>query len=153
VVHHLANWIIKKADSIAISIRFTPDTSGQFIDTLYIANSSLTSPAKIPISGNGTATGVMQYGDNIPTVYVLYQNYPNPFNPSTSFSFALPSKAYVIFKVFDVLGREVSTIVSGELPAGTYTRQWNAANMPSGVYFYHLQAGTYSATKKLLLLK
>jgi hypothetical protein len=56
-------------------------------------------------------------------------------------------------KVYDILGREVSTLVSGEMQAGNYTRQWNAENMPSGVYFYRLQAGTYSETKKLLLLR
>jgi hypothetical protein len=55
--------------------------------------------------------------------------------------------------VFDIMGREVATIVSEEMLAGTYTRQWSAVNIPSGVYFYRLQAGTYNATKKLLLLK
>ena len=90
---------------------------------------------------------------NKPISYALRQNFPNPFNPTTSISFALPTRSFVSLKVFDVLGREVSTIVCGELQAGTYTRQWNAANLASGVYFYRLQAGTYSDTKKLLLLR
>ena len=89
----------------------------------------------------------------LPKVYRLQQNYPNPFNPTTIFSFELPSRSNVTLKVFDVLGREVSTIVSGELQAGSYTREWNASAFASGVYFYRLQAGTYSETKKLLLLK
>jgi hypothetical protein len=55
--------------------------------------------------------------------------------------------------VYDVIGREVATIFSGELPAGNYTRQWNAAAMPSGIYFYRLAAGSYTATKKLVLIK
>jgi len=83
----------------------------------------------------------------------LSQNYPNPFNPTTTISFSLPTKSFVSLKVFDILGRDVATIFSGELPAGTCTRQWNAANMASGVYYYRLQAGSYSETKKLVLLK
>ena len=98
------------------------------------------------------ATNVAEQ-DNTPNKFVLRQNYPNPFNPSTTISFDLPSRSLVSLKVFDILGREVSTIISGELQAGSYTRQWNAANMSSGVYFYRLQAGTYMEMKKLLLLK
>jgi photosystem II stability/assembly factor-like uncharacterized protein len=89
----------------------------------------------------------------LPRGYTLAQNYPNPFNPTTTISFEIPSLSFVSLKVFDILGREVSTIVSEELQAGTYTRQWNAANMASGVYFYRLHAGTYSQTKQLLLLR
>ena len=100
-----------------------------------------------------TLTGVNQKESNIPRVFALEQNYPNPFNPTTTISFTLPSRSIVSLKVFDILGREVSTIVSGELQAGSYTQQWNAVNMSSGVYFYRLQAGTYSDAKKLLLLK
>ena len=88
-----------------------------------------------------------------PLEYYLGQNFPNPFNPATTFSFVLPARSFVSIKIFDMLGREVSTIVSAELQAGTYTRRWNAANMASGVYFYRLQAGAFSQTKKLLLLK
>ncbi len=88
-----------------------------------------------------------------PTRFSLSQNYPNPFNPTTTISFTLPSRSIVSLKVFDMLGREVSMIVSGELQAGNYNRQWNAANMASGVYFYSLQAGTNTETKNLLLLK
>jgi len=98
-------------------------------------------------------TAVKDSKSKIPTTFSLSQNYPNPFNPATTISFALPSRSLVSLKVFDILGREVSTIVSGELQAGSYTRQWNASNMASGVYFYRLQAGSFSETKKLLLLK
>jgi len=90
---------------------------------------------------------------DIPTIFSLSQNYPNPFNPTTTISFALPTRSYVSLKIFDMLGREVSTIVQGELQAGAYTRRWNAAGMASGVYFYRLQAGIYADAKKLMLLK
>jgi Secretion system C-terminal sorting domain len=85
--------------------------------------------------------------------YSLNQNYPNPFNPSTTFSFNLPSRSFVSLKVFDLIGKEVATIVSEEMQAGNYSRQWNASDLPSGVYFYRLQAGSFAETKKLILLK
>ena len=98
-------------------------------------------------------TSVAELPGDVPKHYNLHQNYPNPFNPSTTILFDLPSRSSVSLKVYDILGREVSTIVSEELQAGSYTRQWNAANIPSGVYLYRLQAGTYSDSKKFLLLK
>ncbi len=98
-------------------------------------------------------TSVPASKSDAPQTFSLAQNYPNPFNPSTTISFSLPSQSFVSLKVFDIIGREVATIVSEEMPAGTYTRQWNAAKMSSGIYFYRLQAGSYTQTKKLVLLK
>jgi non-lysosomal glucosylceramidase len=89
----------------------------------------------------------------VPIYYTLFQNYPNPFNPSTIISFILPSKSFVSLKVFDLLGREVSTLLKEELSAGSYSRQWNATGMPSGIYLYRLEAGLFSETKKLVLLR
>jgi hypothetical protein len=94
-----------------------------------------------------------QIADKMPGTFVLDQNYPNPFNPSTTISFNLPERSFVSLKLFDLTGREVTTLVAAELPAGHQTIQWNAADMTSGVYFYHLQAGTHNATKKLVLIK
>jgi hypothetical protein len=88
-----------------------------------------------------------------PKEFTLNQNYPNPFNPSTTISFSLPQKLLVSLKVFDALGKEVSTLLSEELPAGKYRRQWSAAGLPSGIYFYRLQTGFFTETKKLILLK
>jgi pectate lyase len=85
--------------------------------------------------------------------FSLCQNRPNPFNPTTMISFDLPSKSSVLLKVFDLLGREVATIVSEHLTAGYHSRQWNADGLPSGIYFYRLQAGTFTQTKKLVLLR
>lgn len=105
-----------------------------------------------------TATGVRSI--NMIHGYMLKQNYPNPFNPSTDISFSIPSDSFVSLVIFDSIGREVSTIVSGELSAGNYERRWNAAGMASGVYYYRLsarslrgEAGSFTETKKLLLLK
>jgi len=90
---------------------------------------------------------------NVPLQFGLEQNYPNPFNPSTTISFSLSHQSFISLKVFNLIGREVATIESGEMPAGNYTRIWNATNISSGIYFCRLQADTYTETKKLVLLK
>ncbi len=101
----------------------------------------------------GAGTGVEERGNNQPFVFSLNQNYPNPFNPSTIISYQVPSDGMVSLKVYDMLGREVSTLVNGVKAAGNYTATFNAANLPSGVYFYTLQAGNYTVTKKAILLR
>lgn len=83
----------------------------------------------------------------------LSQNYPNPFNPSTTISFSLPKKEFVTLKIYDVLGKEITTLVNEELNAGSYKNDWNAGNLASGIYFYRLQAGKYNETRKIMLLK
>ena len=89
----------------------------------------------------------------LPRAFSLSQNYPNPFNPNTNFRFEIRDLGFVSLKVYDVLGREVATLVTEQLPPGRYTRQWNASGMPSGVYFYRLTSGEYVETKKLVLLR
>ena len=89
----------------------------------------------------------------MPGHFSLDQNYPNPFNPSTTISFSLPAKSFVSLKVFDIVGKEVATIVSEEMPAGNYSRYWNAASVSSGVYFCRLQAISFIETRKLVLLR
>jgi hypothetical protein len=98
-------------------------------------------------------TSVETPSSRLPVHFDLDQNYPNPFNPATTISFDLPAPSFVSLIVFDALGREASTIVSEELPAGTHARRWNAADLAGGVYFYRLQAGSFTATKKLVLLR
>jgi photosystem II stability/assembly factor-like uncharacterized protein len=97
--------------------------------------------------------GVQPINSNVPSAYQLGQNYPNPFNPSTKISFSLPKSDFVKLTVFDLLGREVTSLVKEELKPGTYEVDWNASNYPSGVYFYKLTSGNYTETKKMILLK
>ena len=80
-------------------------------------------------------------------------NFPNPFNPTTTISFTLPEKSFVALKIFDVLGREVATLVNGIKESGEHKATFNASNLPSGVYIYSIQAGIYSAVKKMILVK
>jgi hypothetical protein len=89
----------------------------------------------------------------LPEKYLLRQNYPNPFNPSTVITFSLPSKSFVTLKIFDVIGREIASVVSEELSEGNYSRQWNAQGISSGVYFYRICAGSFVETKKMILLR
>jgi hypothetical protein len=98
-------------------------------------------------------TGVEEGTVEIPTEFSLQQNYPNPFNPTTVFNYQLPSACHVRFDIFDILGRNVATLVNERKSAGNYNLEFNAIRLTSGVYFYRLQAGAFIKTKKLLLLK
>jgi hypothetical protein len=120
-----------------------PTTGPKGNSVLYIDN----------LNFDNLITSVLLSSSELPSKFNLAQNYPNPFNPSTTISFSLPSKSFVSLKIFDVVGREVKTLVSQELSAGNYKQQWNANGMPSGVYFYRLQSGSFTETKKLILLK
>ena len=110
---------------------------------------------------SSTITGINKPVEDMPQGYRLAQNYPNPFNPSTTISFTLPSHSFVSLKVFDLIGREVATLVLEEMPAGIHSLPWNASYLPSGVYFYRLQArplygkqvDAFMEIKKLILLK
>jgi hypothetical protein len=89
----------------------------------------------------------------LPTNFALEQNFPNPFNPVTNFQFSIVNRQLTILKVYDLLGREIATLVNEEKQPGTHTVQWDASNVASGVYLYQLKAGAYTETRKLLLLK
>jgi hypothetical protein len=97
-------------------------------------------------------TGVENAEDVLRT-FTLKQNYPNPFNPSTTISFLLPQREHVTLKVFDVLGREVATLVDGELNAGEHSVNFNAEWIPSGVYFAQMKAGNVVQRIKMVLMK
>ncbi len=100
----------------------------------------------------GRVTNVKQEKVNLSS-FMLSQNYPNPFNPSTKISYSIPSQSHVSLKVFDVLGREVATLVNQEKPSGNYSIEFDASNLTSGVYFYRIQAGQYVESKKMVLVK
>jgi len=96
---------------------------------------------------------VERLGDRVPATYALAQNYPNPFNPATTIRFELPHAGDVSLKIYSMIGEEVATLVSGNLPAGVYTARWDASNVASGMYMYRIQTGSFVNTKKLLLIK
>ncbi len=102
---------------------------------------------------NSTITGVGEKSKSIPKLYDLSQNYPNPFNPATTINYSIPQTNFVTLKIYDILGREISTLVNQEKLPGNYEVKFDGSKLASGVYFYRLQAGSFSDTKKLLLLK
>jgi hypothetical protein len=99
------------------------------------------------------ATSVERTGGTIPESFGVTQNYPNPFNPTTNIEFRLSNSGFVTLKVFDVLGREVATLLNEERQAGIYKATWDASKLPSGVYFYTLRAGDFVETMKMVLAK
>jgi len=111
------------------------------------------------LNANGTITDV-RTSPSIPDKFELYQNYPNPFNPATKVSFVIGKSSFVTLKIYDVLGREVSTLVNGNKKAGRYEVEFNGSMLPSGVYFYRLemdgptsQDKSFTQVKKLIILK
>jgi hypothetical protein len=98
-------------------------------------------------------TNQERIASTIPTKFKLYQNYPNPFNPITVIKFDLPKESFVKLKIFDVLGREVKTLVNEVKLSGSYTIDFNASDLSSGVYFYRLETGNFIEVKKMLLIK
>jgi hypothetical protein len=85
--------------------------------------------------------------------FSMQQNYPNPFNPKTTISFSLPSRGHVSVKIFDLLGKEISTLLDDIRDPGDHSVDWDASSFASGVYFYRMQAGNFVQTKKMVLLK
>ena len=159
-------------DGILSAVIIYPKNDGSFSDTVDVAFSYDPMHQHIPIANTRIAlygakgfpkiltllysspTSINEKDDSqVPKRFDLCQNYPNPFNPSTTISFYLPSKSFVTLKVFDIMGREIATLINGELSAGDHIQQWIATNISSGIYFYRLHAGSFTQTKKLVLLR
>ena len=136
--------IAAEGNTIAIRFDFGADNSIQYRGW-YIDD--------FASDGFGTSLDGVASHDGMPGTYVLQQNYPNPFNPSTTIAYQIASPGHVLLKVYDVLGREVATLVNETQPAGAFEATWDARNAASGLYFYRLEAGTFSDVKRMLLLK
>ena len=116
---------------------------------------------------NEFITSVEEQDNNIPTEYSLSQNYPNPFNPTTTIRFTIPTsplnpspyqgernrERFITLIVYDVLGKEIATLVNAEKPTGSYEVKFDATGLTSGIYFYQLKAGSFIQTKKMVLIK
>lgn len=102
---------------------------------------------------NGVIISVENENNMLPKNYELKQNYPNPFNPETVIEFSIPKNTHVKLKIYDLLGREITTLIDEKLNAGNYKKTWHAINLASGIYFYKLQTDEYSEVKKLILQK
>ena len=143
--------------------RVTNDSSSSFSPSAVINGSTLHVVWTDDRDGNweiyykrnptGEPTDVEILDDNIPNNYTLLQNYPNPFNPSTKISWQSPVSGWQTLKVYDILGKEIATLVDEEKSAGGYEIIFDGKNMPSGVYIYRLTSGNYIESKKMLIVK
>ena len=147
-------------------VNWTAPSAGSGTVYFYAAafqNSSANSngqSSSTKITSNETATGI-ESSITVPAVFALFQNYPNPFNPSTTIKFSIPSVETlhatslqkVTLKIYDILGREIATLLDEEKSPGTYEIKFNASNIPSGIYFYKLQAGSFISIRKMIVLK
>jgi L-ascorbate metabolism protein UlaG (beta-lactamase superfamily) len=129
-----------------------PDTYSDAIVARFTVANKIVVKNGESIALTNTASFVEDIPD-APTTFSLEQNYPNPFNPSTVIKYQLPVSGEVTLAVYDLLGRRVAVLVSEKLAAGRYSREWNAAEIPSGVYFCRLNAGSFSQTRKIILMK
>ncbi len=131
-----------------------PGITGAATSTWRVERVSNPSQQSAPVTF-GTTTfpiGIQQIS-SIVKEFSLSQNYPNPFNPNTKINFSIPKSDYVSLRVYDMLGREVSVLVNGQLTAGEYQADFNAKGLSSGMYYYSLRAGEYVDVKKMVLVK
>ncbi|MEK7263082.1 MAG: T9SS type A sorting domain-containing protein, partial [Bacteroidota bacterium] len=140
----LSQWLDK---SVRIKVRLLGQRENELTTAL---TKILVSNESDPIAKQGQ---VSKGEKNIPSEFVLEQNYPNPFNPVTTIRYALPENAYVTLRVYDILGREIATLVNGYEDAGYKEIVFDASALPSGVYIYRLIAGEHRDMKKMLLMK
>jgi len=135
---------------------------GLSVKTLAVGGSFLFAGVGSPFSITGSVwrrplsemlTGIKDMSEQNPATFTLEQNYPNPFNPNTLIKFRIPHSTFVSLKVFDLLGREVATLLNEDKTPGSYEKAFDGSGLTSGVYLYRLQTGTLTQTKKLLMLR
>jgi hypothetical protein len=102
---------------------------------------------------NPDLVSVNNYDSGIPTEYKLFQNYPNPFNPSTKIKYQIPFAGLIRISIYDILGREIETIINQYQQAGTFETQWNASKHTSGIYYYRMSVNDYTSSKIMVLVK
>ncbi|MCW8809839.1 MAG: choice-of-anchor D domain-containing protein [Ignavibacteriaceae bacterium] len=148
-----------KGDSLIFTNQFTDRVYAVNVMPSVDGNYSYEALAGTRDSKVACLSGGSDFGTNteitkeMPTDYSLSQNYPNPFNPSTKIEFVIPKAGFVSLKIYDLLGREVKTLLNEEMQPGNYSIDFNASSLSSGIYFYTLNAGEFISTKKMILLK
>ena len=150
---------IQPRDSLMVPVIFKPKRNGTFNVTFNIRNFSQYQGQSQMIARQviliGTSGNISAINSNkiLPNQFALFQNYPNPFNPSTIISYEIPKHSFVTLKIFDILGREIATLVNEEKQIGKYSLKFDASNLSSGIYFYRITAGNFSSVKKMILIK
>jgi len=148
------SFSIAPDDSFQITVTFTPTQQQSYNCSFGIFNNSLTHLYLVGILAQGVLTGVSEnYTNPIPQAFSLEQNHPNPFNPKTEITFGVPYTSAVNLAVFNIMSQKIATLVEGSMGAGNYHVSWNAEDLPSGIYFCRLTAGTTVLTRKMILLR
>lgn len=111
------------------------------------------SPINFQVTAKSKPLGVEINSNQFPKEFILYEAYPNPFNPTTKIKYGIPRGSHIVIRIYDIIGKEISTLVNQELEAGYYEINFNGTNLSSGIYFYKIQADDYTQTKKMILLK
>jgi len=142
-------------ESIAIDSAGNIVVSGEFVDTVIFGGTTLVSEGgqDMFVAKIERIIVDVQSQPSLPKEFWLYQNYPNPYNPTTTIVYGLRERTNVELKVFDILGREVISLVNEEQPSGKYEIVFDATSISTGIYFYRLQAGSFVETKKMVLMK
>jgi hypothetical protein len=135
---------LAEVDDPAVALKFFPGAH----DAIYVYLDAI-----VVDDGEPGENEIALLPDVRPAIFALQQNYPNPFNSTTQIQYAIAHETAVSLTVFDLLGKEVGTLINERQPAGMYMVDFNAQNLPGGVYFYHFQAGDFSTTKKMIFLK
>jgi len=158
--YHSGQIALQPGESNSVHISLTFDAFDEFVDLDWIVTNSTGDGTSDTVHYllQSTPNGTSADGTGIPIEFKFYQNYPNPFNPVTTIQYELPEKSDVQITIYDLLGKEVKTLVSETQPAGYKSVQWNAANnmgqpVSAGVYLYQIRVGTYVQTNKMILLK
>jgi len=163
---HAHPKLVGESDTVSWQFRYRAPDGGGIVDTIFsVANAvnldTMATDADQWNFGNNFLVHVLGQtsvendveSEEKAAAFILFPNYPNPFNPRTEIGFRTPESGFVLLRVYDLLGREVATLVNEEQTAGTYKVMWDAAGQGSGVYFYSLHVGNATETKRLVVLK
>jgi hypothetical protein len=156
---NLTSYDIQSGYSQMVQVAFTPTEPIIYSSNFFvISNDSEMDTLIVPVSGVGIMLARIELDAQLPHILVLYPNYPNPFNPVTTLRYDLPEQTHVNITVYDMLGRQVKTLINHTQDAGYRSVIWNATNdygkpVSAGIYLYQIQAGDYISTKKMVLLK
>ena len=148
------SFAISPGESQSVSINFHPTFPGSYRGFIRIvSNASNADIIAIPVSGVAQDPSGIEDAQQIPETFTVYQNYPNPFNPTTNIKYRLPQSAPVSIEIFNLLGQKIETLVNTKMPAGLHEVEFNANDLPSGIYLYRVAAGEFREVKKMMLVR
>ncbi len=148
----ISDGSVEAAQQLDVEVRFVPQLIGVYPDPLIIISND-SDEEEVMVELFGTAVELAVDDRFIPTKFSLSQNYPNPFNPVTTILYQLPKSEFVNISIYNVVGQLVETLVNGHKDTGFHSVIWNANDIGSGLYFYRIEAGEYTETKKCIILK